>query len=70
MHFYAQAYSKALGRTITYQDIPVEPWQNELLNRGWPVHLVNHLAALGDLHRMGTLRRTTCAERRPLSVLA
>jgi uncharacterized protein YbjT (DUF2867 family) len=26
MDFYAQEYSKALGRTITYQDIPVEPW--------------------------------------------
>ncbi|HXB74635.1 MAG TPA: hypothetical protein VNY05_40750 [Candidatus Acidoferrales bacterium] len=23
MHFYAQEYSKALGRTITFQDIPV-----------------------------------------------
>ena len=51
MHFYAQEYSKALGRTITYQDIPVEPWRDELLKRGWPVHLVNHLAALADLHR-------------------
>jgi uncharacterized protein YbjT (DUF2867 family) len=28
MHFYAQEYSKALGRTITYQDIPVEPWRD------------------------------------------
>src|SRR6266481_4491636 len=27
MHFYAQEYSKALGRTITFQDIPVEPWR-------------------------------------------
>jgi hypothetical protein len=25
MHFYAQEYSKALGRTITFEDIPVEP---------------------------------------------
>jgi hypothetical protein len=51
MHFFAQEYSKALGRTITFQDIPVEPWRDELLKRGWPVHLVNHLAAMGDLHR-------------------
>jgi uncharacterized protein YbjT (DUF2867 family) len=28
MHFYAQEYSKALGRTITFQDIPVEPWRD------------------------------------------
>ena len=31
MHFYAQEYSKALGRTITFQDIPVEPWRDALL---------------------------------------
>jgi hypothetical protein len=57
MHFYAQEYSKALGRTITYQDIPVEPWRAELLKRGWPVHVVNHLATLSDLHRAGRLDR-------------
>jgi len=28
----AQEYSKALGRTITYQDIPVEPWRDALLD--------------------------------------
>jgi len=42
MHFYAQEYSKALGRTITYQDIPVEPWRDALRERGFPVHVVNH----------------------------
>ena len=26
LHFYAQEYSKALGRT-TFEDIPVEPWR-------------------------------------------
>src|SRR5688572_24289847 len=26
MHFYAQEYSEALGRTITFQDLPVGPW--------------------------------------------
>jgi uncharacterized protein YbjT (DUF2867 family) len=31
MHVYAQEYSKALGRTITYQDISVGPWRDELL---------------------------------------
>jgi hypothetical protein len=34
MHFFAQEYSKALGRTITFQDIPVEPWRDELLQAG------------------------------------
>jgi uncharacterized protein YbjT (DUF2867 family) len=57
MHFYAQEYSKALGRTITYQDIPVEPWRDGLLERGFPVHLVNHLATMADLHRAGRYDR-------------
>jgi len=57
MHFYAQEYSRALGRTITYQDIPVEPWRDELLKRGLPVHLVNHLATMADLHRAGRYDR-------------
>ena len=53
MYFYAQEYSKALGRTITFQDIPVELWRDGLLERGLPVHLVNHLATMADLHRAG-----------------
>jgi len=73
MHFFAQEYSKALGRTITFQDIPVEPWRDELLKQGWPVHLVNHLAAMGDLHRAGRYDRMsddvrTLTGQRPLSV--
>jgi hypothetical protein len=53
----AQEYSKALGRTITFQDIRVEPWRDELLARGLPVHLVNHLATMADLHRAGRYDR-------------
>jgi uncharacterized protein YbjT (DUF2867 family) len=57
MHFYAQEYSKALGRDITYQDIPVEPWRDGLLEHGLPVHLVKHLATMADLHRAGRYDR-------------
>ena len=57
MQFYAQEYSKALGRTITFQDVPVGPWREELLKRGLPVHLVNHLATMADLHRAGAYDR-------------
>ena len=53
MDFYAQEYSKALGRTITYQDIPVEPWREGLLHRGLPTHL----ATMADLHRAGRYDR-------------
>src|SRR6188768_3713109 len=57
LHFYAQEYSKALGRMITFQDIPVEPWRDGLLKAGLPVHLVNHLATMADLHRAGRYDR-------------
>ena len=57
MDFFAQGYSKALGRTITYQDIPVEPWGDALLAHGLPAHLVHHLATMADLHRAGTTER-------------
>jgi uncharacterized protein YbjT (DUF2867 family) len=73
MYFYAQEYSKALGRTITFRDIPVEPWRDALLERGWPLHVVNHLAAMADLHRAGRFDRMsddarTLTGQGPLSV--
>ena len=73
MQFFAQEYSKALGRTITYLDIPVEPWRDALLKRGLPVHLVNHLATMADLHRAGRYDRMSddvlmLTGQRPLSV--
>jgi uncharacterized protein YbjT (DUF2867 family) len=57
MHFFAEEYSKALGRRIIFQDIPVEPWRDGLIERGLPVHLVNHLTTLADLHRVGRYDR-------------
>src|SRR5512133_1400411 len=57
MQFYAQEYSKALGRAITYQDVPVGPWRDALLARGLPAHLVGHLATMADLHRAGRYDR-------------
>jgi uncharacterized protein YbjT (DUF2867 family) len=73
MDFYAQEYSKALGRTITFQDIPVETWRDALLARGFPVHVVNHLTAMADLHRAGRFDRMSdevliLTGQRPLSV--
>jgi hypothetical protein len=73
MHFFAQEYSKALGHTITYADIPVEAWSDGLLKRGLPVHLVHHLATMADLHRTGRYDRMsddvlTLTGQRPMSV--
>jgi len=73
MHFFAEEYSKALGRTITYQDIPVGPWRDALRERGFPVHVVNHLATMADLHRAGRFDRMSddvlmLTGKQPLSV--
>jgi uncharacterized protein YbjT (DUF2867 family) len=57
MHVYGQEYSKALGRTITFQDISVEAWRNGLAARSLPVHLVNHLVTMAELHRAGRYDR-------------
>jgi uncharacterized protein YbjT (DUF2867 family) len=73
LNFFAQEYSKGLGRTITYRDIPVEGWRNGLLKRGLPVHLVNHLTTMADLHRAGCYDRMsddvlTLTNQRPQSM--
>jgi uncharacterized protein YbjT (DUF2867 family) len=73
MQFYAQAYAQALGRPITFQDIAVEPWRAGLLARGLPLHLVNHLATMAELHRAGRYDRMsddvrTLTGQGPLSV--
>ena len=57
MSFYAQEYSKALGRKIMFEDVPVEPWRDRLVGRGLPVHLVDHLTTMADLHRAGRYDR-------------
>jgi hypothetical protein len=59
MHFFAEEYSKALGRRITFQDIPIDLWRDGLLQRSLPVHLVNHLTTMADLHRAGRYDRTS-----------
>ena len=73
MHFYAQEYSKALGRSITYQDTPVEAWREGLLELGLSAHVVHHLVTIADLHRAGRYDRMsddvlTLTGRGPLSM--
>ena len=73
MHFYAREYSRALGRSITYQDIPVEAWREGLLELGLSAHVVHHLVTIADLHRAGRYDRMsddvlTLTGRGPLSM--
>jgi uncharacterized protein YbjT (DUF2867 family) len=73
MDFFAQEYSKALKRKIGFTDISVDAWREGLLARGLPVHLVNHLATMADLHRAGRYDRMSddvlvLSGNKPLSV--
>jgi uncharacterized protein YbjT (DUF2867 family) len=46
----AAEYSKALGRPVTYVDVPIEEWREELNRRHLPEHLFGHLLTMGRLH--------------------
>lgn len=60
MQAHAAEYSKALGRTITYVDSPLEQWQDEELDRrDLPEHLSNHLLTMAKLHAAGRYDRLT-----------
>src|SRR5262249_29729671 len=43
--------SAALGRTVTYVDVPLEQWRGqELRNRHLPDHVFAHLVTMAHLH--------------------
>jgi NAD(P)H dehydrogenase (quinone) len=51
MHAMAAEYSAALGRTITYVDVPLEQWRDqELRGRNLPDHVFEHLLTMARLH--------------------
>jgi NAD(P)H dehydrogenase (quinone) len=56
----AGEFSNALGRTITYVDIPVEQWRaQELRGRNLPDHLFEHLLTMARLHAANRYDRLT-----------
>jgi uncharacterized protein YbjT (DUF2867 family) len=56
---YARVFSDALGRTIRYRNVPLSAWTDGLREAGVPIHLVNHLAVMADLHMQGRYDRMT-----------
>jgi uncharacterized protein YbjT (DUF2867 family) len=56
---YARVFSEALGRTIHYRNVPLLEWTDRLREAGVPIHLVNHLAVMADLHAQGRYDRMT-----------
>ena len=47
----AREFSRALGRTITYADLPPEAWKQALPGMGLPPHVVSHVLTMAELHR-------------------
>lgn len=55
----AEQYSRALGRTISYVDVAVEPWEKEMQQLGLSAHLTKHLITMAALHRANRYDRQT-----------
>ena len=56
----AAEYAAALGRTVTYVDVPLEAWQDqELRRRHLPDHLIVHLVTMAKLHAANRYDRLT-----------
>jgi uncharacterized protein YbjT (DUF2867 family) len=51
MHAVAAEYTSALGRTVSYVDVPLDQWRDqELRGRNVPGHLFEHLLTMARLH--------------------
>jgi NAD(P)H dehydrogenase (quinone) len=60
LHALAAEYSAALGRTVTYVDVPLEAWRGqELRSRNLPDHLFEHLVTMARLHAANRYDRLT-----------
>jgi NAD(P)H dehydrogenase (quinone) len=56
----AAEYSNALGRTVTYLDVPLEQWRDqELRGRNLPGHVFEHLLTMARLHAANRYDRLT-----------
>ena len=56
----AAEYSSALGRVITYVDVPLEQWRDqELRSRNLPDHVFEHLLTMASLHAANRYDRLT-----------
>ncbi|MFI7461280.1 NAD(P)H-binding protein [Nonomuraea sp. NPDC049646] len=48
----AEEFSRALGRTVSYLDVPLDRWRAEVLAKaGLPPHTEEHIATMARLHR-------------------
>ncbi|WP_257039465.1 NmrA family NAD(P)-binding protein [Streptomyces sp. OV198] len=56
----AQEFSRALGRPVSYVDVPLDRWRSEVLAKaGLPPHTEQHIATMARLHRENRYDRTS-----------
>ena len=56
----AAEYSAALGRPVTYVDVPFDDWRDqELRSRGLPDHVFDHFVTMARLHAENRYERMT-----------
>ena len=55
----AAEFSRALGREVTYADVPPEGWEARLSDMRMPSHLERHIKTMARLHRENRYDRTT-----------
>lgn len=51
MNAVAEQFSQALGRQITYVDVPVDVWKEKVSGLGLPPHVVSHISTMAQLHQ-------------------
>ncbi|MFC8246260.1 NmrA family NAD(P)-binding protein [Streptomyces chartreusis] len=56
----AESFSRALGRPITYTDVPLEQWRTQVLaGLGLPPHIEEHIVTMCRLHQENRYDRAT-----------
>lgn len=56
----AEEYSRALGRQVTYEDIPLDAWVDQVVSpAGLPPHIEAHLVTMARLHQHNRYDRAT-----------
>lgn len=56
----AEEYARALGRPVSYEDVPWDTWVDQVLSRaGLGPHVEEHIATMARLHRQNRYDRLT-----------
>jgi len=60
MNGVAAEFSRALGRPVSYEDVPLDRWRADVLAKaGLPPHTEQHIATMARLHRENRYDRAT-----------